>query len=635
MLEKAKGLLASPQEAERVAGVELLSEQNSAASGAMLIGQLETETSPFVRRRIIHLLRESRRIETVQAAVALLSSNQAAVRNAAVEILQGMGILTLPSMAKLASHPDRNLRKLVADILAKIPGESAYQLLAAGLSDADCNVVSASAEALGARREQQAVPLLCEALANTTNVWVAFSLIEALANIGQPAAMGAVTRFISLDWERSEQAALAGIWAYAAIRLGSQSCLAPAWEMYERGYLKKRDMVQLIYCVRERSGGTLDTLAAEPLAEVLADQLNQGEEAVTAAILAAEYCPELLYRFLPDLIERFKRNEEALERITAAVIYMRPSGADLAELLTKSDEAVAKVVLAVAEACSTVLPLPVIEALSAQPELSLAQRAVALAWRLGVGAEAFLRQMAGSHHPELAASALQGLGLLQPEGYLAVILEGLGHPSELVRRQAVDSLLLQPEAALPVDFAGLITSYPQYAWPELLEIMAVREQGQLAAAFRMALSAADNDLRGKMARVCRFIRSQPVFLEVMHTMANDPDQEVRRLAISSLALRSGDEVYQLLTYLYANDKSAMQRYFILGCPEIYRHAETVYWLIENLEQSEPLLKLAAVRGLMRMGQQGRLYLQSLLDVPDGAKNDVTELIRQELKGGVM
>lgn len=638
MSKEAKTLLNSELEAERCTGVEMLAAGGHPGGIELLAGRLKIEQSPYVRRRIICALGGTSCSFAAAVAVRLLSSPEAYVRNAALEILWELGGAALPSLEKIFNDPSRNLRKLAADALARIPGDAASSLLVAGLQDEDPNVVNACAEALGTRRDPRAIPALVQVLKQAVNVWVAFGIIESLANLDDTGVLDTIHEFVSRPgWDRRERIILAGIWAYAVSRLGDERSLPAAWEMYGRGDLTAQEMVLLLYGLHQRG---IDTGPGDfAIESLLMGQLEKGSVKTlsAAAHLAAANCPALLYNFLPSLTERFSSNKEVIEDLTKALIQAGPSSTRLNSLLHSAADPLAGLVLSVAEQCEMVLSMEAIRELAGRKDLNIVRRAVALAWRCGAVAEAFLKDMADHPDREIAAAALSGLGMLGTGGALQLLLRSLEHPDLLVRRQAVDCLVMLSPAGLAGEIERLFERCPDFARPEVLEVMTTLKNMPLADAFQRAAAVADSELRARVARICRLIREDEVFFSVMETLANDPDQEVRRIAILSMSSRTGEGVYRLLSYLYNHDPCKMHRYFILSCPEIYRHQGTFEWLVENIELADPLLRLAAVRGMGRMGEAGRQYLRATLESPLGDDEDLAEIIQQELEkngGGV-
>ncbi|MZP30302.1 hypothetical protein GTO91_11330 [Heliobacterium undosum] len=639
-MNKAKGLLESERESDRSEAVALLAGTASLSGVELLARQLEREPSAYVRRQIIRALGEMRNHRTAAVTAGLLSSADAAVRNAALEVMRNLGPVAVPALEERMQSPSRDLRKLAADALAAIPGERASRLLQKGLDDPDPNVAAASAEALGGRKEPDAAALLRMKLAEANNVWVAFSIIEALARLGDPTAMPTIDTYLaSFRGGRRERMALAGIWAFAAGRLGDERCLPAAWDLRREGLLTPRELLILLGSLQDR--GIEPGPAGAEMNDLIAQYLEDGgsREAVTAARLAARCCPALLYIHLPKLVAKFGQSESVREELLQALLQAGPSPERLSRLLENAEDRLAGLLLGAAEQAMVILPLEVLQELAGRADEVIVRQSVSLAWRCGIGAEPFLNAMARHREPEVAAVALSGLGLICGEGAQPVLLKALEHPSGRVRRQAADTLSILSPQGLQTELERLFDRCPETARPEVLEVMTALGSANLHSAYLRAAAAADRDVRSRVARASRLIRSEEVFLSVMESLANDPDQEVRRVAIASLASRSGDGVYRLLRYLYENDPCRNHRYHILTCPEIFRHPETFEWLTDNIEQVDPLLRLAAVRGMTRMGAKGKEYLEALLEslsgtgcgTVTGCDEEMAQAVSQELK----
>ncbi|WP_378954475.1 HEAT repeat domain-containing protein [Pelosinus sp. sgz500959] len=324
MYKEAQQLLNSESEDDRCAGIEMIVAVGRSNGIELLATQLEREQSTFVRRRLIATLGAWYLPYTALVVGRLLASSDAYVRNAALAIMQTLGEISLPVLTELINHPNCDLRKLAADALNKIAGDAACSLLLGGLKDSDPNVVSTCAEALGNRRDFRIIPALIASLAGTQNVWVAFSMMESLAKIGDHTILDVIEQYVNKKtWNREERITLAGIWVVATSQLGDERQLPAAWEMYHNKILTMGQMLTLLDQLQVR-GVTLDLeqVAIESMLEVFfADTLkNSAVHEVTAAIhITRRNCPALLYQNLSVMIDRFYTTETVMEELGIAV----------------------------------------------------------------------------------------------------------------------------------------------------------------------------------------------------------------------------------------------------------------------------------------------------------------------------
>ncbi|GLI39653.1 HEAT repeat domain-containing protein [Geobacter hydrogenophilus] len=123
---------------------------------------------------------------TLNGLIGLLaSSDNAGLRNSAVEALERLESRSVPLLLDHLKASDHDVRKFVADILGSIGDRSSIPSLVEALQDPDANVSAAAAENLGKIGDPRAVAPLVEALA-TGDVWFRFSVLGALTRIGEP-----------------------------------------------------------------------------------------------------------------------------------------------------------------------------------------------------------------------------------------------------------------------------------------------------------------------------------------------------------------------------------------------------------------------------------------------------------------
>lgn len=124
--------------------------------------------------------------QTMETLVGMLGAHDnAGLRNSAVEVLERLGALAVPTLSLHIDDADQDVRKFVIDILGTVGDAAAVPLLIKALGDPDPNVSAAAAENLGKIADPQAVPHLVQALAKD-DVWLRFTVLEALSRIGKP-----------------------------------------------------------------------------------------------------------------------------------------------------------------------------------------------------------------------------------------------------------------------------------------------------------------------------------------------------------------------------------------------------------------------------------------------------------------
>ncbi|WP_243545868.1 HEAT repeat domain-containing protein [Pseudodesulfovibrio tunisiensis] len=130
---------------------------------------------------------------TVQAVLPLLRSDDAPVRNLAMDILREVGNQDIGSLTRLIHDEDPDIRIFVADILGSTANSLAVEPLCdALLKDPEVNVRYQAAVSLGELGMEEAAPCLNKAMKDEE--WVQYSVIEALTKIGHSSSVDALVR---------------------------------------------------------------------------------------------------------------------------------------------------------------------------------------------------------------------------------------------------------------------------------------------------------------------------------------------------------------------------------------------------------------------------------------------------------
>ncbi|MGE4505930.1 MAG: HEAT repeat domain-containing protein, partial [Desulfovibrionaceae bacterium] len=131
--------------------------------------------------------------ETVEAMVPLLRSDDAPVRNLAMDILRAVGGEHVEPLVALVHDEDTDIRIFVADILGSTSSALALSPLCDMLlKDPEVNVRYQAAVSLGALGMPAAADCLNKAMSDEE--WVQYSVIEALSKLRQASSVGALVK---------------------------------------------------------------------------------------------------------------------------------------------------------------------------------------------------------------------------------------------------------------------------------------------------------------------------------------------------------------------------------------------------------------------------------------------------------
>ena len=145
-----------------------------------------------------YALRKIRGPRAIENILPLLASDEAPVRNVAMDILREIGVDGIEIMQPALRGEDADLRIFIADILGYCASHQSALLLGdALLKDPEVNVRYQAAVSLGNLAYPESVGALCQAMHDEE--WVQFAVVEALAKINDPAAINALVKLLPLS----------------------------------------------------------------------------------------------------------------------------------------------------------------------------------------------------------------------------------------------------------------------------------------------------------------------------------------------------------------------------------------------------------------------------------------------------
>jgi len=129
-------------------------------------------------------------LTAVETVAPLLRSQDARLRNTAVEILAKLGTPAIDPVAELLHDRDKDIRKFGVDVLQRIGSTEAEAPLIQALLDDNVNISAAAAEALGVCGTQAAVAHLIQCLEGSS--WLKCAALRSLGALGGEDALKAI-----------------------------------------------------------------------------------------------------------------------------------------------------------------------------------------------------------------------------------------------------------------------------------------------------------------------------------------------------------------------------------------------------------------------------------------------------------
>jgi HEAT repeat protein len=193
-LEEYVEKLNCADQTERIYAAEDIGYWNEPEGVPALLERLSREPAPAVRDAIFQALIRIEGDAAIDGCIGLLASEEAQIRNQGVDALRRKGARAIPFLSALMRDGDKDIRKLVLDVLSEIQASDTEEIYAAALSDQDPNVVITAVENLGRIRAEAFRSRIEDLLQAASHPMLIAACVEALVGIGHESALAAIRR---------------------------------------------------------------------------------------------------------------------------------------------------------------------------------------------------------------------------------------------------------------------------------------------------------------------------------------------------------------------------------------------------------------------------------------------------------
>ena len=266
-------LLKSAESEDIREGAYLAGKERLAAAVPLLVTHIQNPDIG-VQEAVDRALRKIGGPQVASAVVPLLRSEDAPVRNIAMDLLREVGATDIDSLFQLLHDQDPDMRIFAADILGSTGSVLAVApLRGALLRDPEVNVRYQAAVSLGSLAFPEAADSLNKALEDEE--WVQFSVIEALIKIRAESSVGALVKALDGSSELVASVIVDG--------LGEMGNLKAVPLLLRRlssttGPLRNKIVSSIVKILGEKSIGLLGTKEKSNLYDYMLAAINDDDE---------------------------------------------------------------------------------------------------------------------------------------------------------------------------------------------------------------------------------------------------------------------------------------------------------------------------------------------------------------------
>lgn len=569
-----------------------------------------------------YALRRIRGPKTVAAILPLMKSDEAPVRNVAMDILREIGVDSIDSMQSYLRGEDADLRIFISDILGYCQSHQSAILLAdALLKDPEVNVRYQAAVSLGNLAYPESVSALCQAMHDEE--WVQFAVVEALAKINDPAAMNALVKLLPISSPLVSSAIIDALG-----ELGDVKIIPLLFNSLENvNVILRHKIVKAI--VQILSGRSLSLLAPksqERLRIYLLDALGDNDEEIQIAALqglSSIGVPEASNDIfaLAKTIDPEKQADlyEAAIRAIAAIGYNDV----VRDALRSEDEAMVMIAMEACQLMDEPQTLEELKNLFWRVSRDLQRAAIAEVAQLGNCDDVpfFLSVMDECKDAEVLKNTLAFFGNQHAcPDVEDVVFEQLNHRYVDVKEMALEACINLHSPTLNEKFRERAKSDDS-----MQKMMAIYALGRYSVTENIgeitdALEDADPSIRRVAVEAFSNLGSSAErYLPRLLPRLFDEDKDVR-LALVDLLGQIGTSTVMPHLITALRDENEWVRIRAIEALGVNRNVEAVPTLASMLETASPMISFRIIEALGRIG--GHMAFSVLLSLTDNEDPEI-------------
>ncbi|MDP2849123.1 MAG: HEAT repeat domain-containing protein [Humidesulfovibrio sp.] len=604
-------------------GAYLAGEEHCEDAVPFLVGMLKS-SNIGVQESADNALRKIGGKEAVTGVIPLLSSDEAPVRNGAMDILRTLGSQELQSIIPLLKEEDVDIRIFATDILGSAGNVMAVApLCEALLKDPEVNVRYQAAVSLGSLGLPEAAKCLNQAMRDEE--WVQYSVIEALAKIRHSSSVDAMVKAMSHSSEL-----VVSMIIDALGEMGNVKAVSLLLSRMESSPTALRN--KIVKAIVKILGAKLVNLLPKDARENFRDYLlvaleDEEEEVQDAAILGLAVMG----------------GDDAAAGVFAIALKLDP-GKDqdrldsiLASLSQMGVTAVLKNALRNDDVHSALLAVETLARIS-DPEVEnvlvnsfwqgyiTVQRAivVVLARIAGPGSVDFFMDLLHKHNDgKVLKSAANFLGqkLKHPPAAEA-LFDLLDHQYDDVKEAALDACVAIGGAEMQERFKALFSGEDQ-----VKRLMAVYALGRIDAAanlelLKTALEDASPDIRKHaLEAISSLCYQNDVWVELLAPRLLDENRDVRQTVVEIMGKCFSQQLVPHLLHAL-NDDDDWVKVRALEVLGQHRVVESIPGVMNLLEYQNKLVAIRAIECLGSIG--GTAAFQALLSISNSEDYELME-----------
>lgn len=599
----------------------------------LLINSLLIEKERYRQEEFAQKIGSMKYERTAELVAGLLYSDDAYIRNIAIELLIALDEKALHVLKEKLSDKDRNIRKFAMDALKHIKGKHSCEIALAALNDQDENVVEAALEVIGEQSYKEAVGKLLHVLEETNSIWITNALLRTFERLNVGKLSGVIAeKILSMDISAIEKNILMNTYVRTLGTIGSYHDIELIIYKYSKDFIIEDSNLVFGLCsliVNNKILRLPEEVALE-LERIFKGHWDYKDSSQLLVSMAAFVQLQMGFflHHIKEIYDFYKGEEFFIENLHDLVQKLDELPASfINEILICEEPELVMMGLKLIHTKQIRGFNSIVENLCSSQYGDISKLAISIIAEIDSYKNTMLLERLTDFSDEAEVASVENKCAIESREIDFLFLK-LEHQSKKVRKAVAQKLALHPGKVNLELLEEIVRRNPGEAGIEALEVLFRLNADIGWKHITSRMDCMNEKVRAGLVGIVEY-SSESVFYSFMNTMINDPSPVVRKKSIKALNKRIDDRSLHLLEKLYSDESDVVNRMEIILNLYKFKNDNAFNIASAAASSSDTLTRIAAARSLSFFHNgRANVVLQRMLD-------DQVEEVREAAKEALL
>lgn len=582
-----------------------------------LLQSLLTEKDRFKQEKLEQRIGRTKDERTAELVAELLYSEDAYIRNIAIELFIALEEKALPVLKEKLGDKDRNIRKFALDALKYINKKESCEIALSALDDLDENVVVAALEVISEQLYKEATDKLLKLLQKTSSVWIMNGLFRTFAKLETKNISKIIEeKILTVNATSIEKNILVNIYVQTLGSIGSYEDIEVMISKYAKDLMiDKQNLFFALTCLIVKNDiSKLPMEIVEELEKIFIEHWDY-KDSNQILFSIATFIKLQLDFFVKDFKEIYgfcKGEEFFIEKLCELIKnFDKLPASFMNEILTSDDLELVEMGLNFINTKKIAGFNNIVEKLCNSQDIDISKLAICILTEIDSYKNTSLIEKLTDNNEEAGLVSIENISTTEIQDIDNLLLR-LEHQNPKVRKAAAQKLISLYENVKIESLEQIIRNNPGEEGIEALEVLLTMNSGIAWNYINFRIDSMNENVRVGLVDIVKW-STDDAFYDFMNTMVNDPSPVVRKKTIKALNSRINDRSLALLKKLYEAESNSINMMDIISNFYKFNNDSVMKIIKEASLSSDILIRLAAVKAMSLMNSSDAIReLQRML-----------------------